>query len=201
MRSITNLRFGGMLALSMTVLGGCVPTVTGGKVKSADDLQVAKLQLEEPVLNASYEGEAVDLSQFNKKLNKIRKGRLLSQMIPDSRLMEAAKTHALYMAKHGVFGHEFGPQTRFQKRIFAQGFYDSAGENIGVGYKDMDAAIEGWMNSAGHRRNMLKANYELFGIAYARNVSGKAERLDHFWVLIMGQKRDTKRMVIPFNPS
>lgn len=191
----------GILALSMTVLIGCVPTVTESQNKPKNDLRVASLDLAEPVTNTSYEGESVNLALFNKKLNKIRKRRLLSEFEPDSRLMEAAKTHALYMAKHGIFGHEFGPQTRFQKRIFAQGFYDSAGENIGVGYQDMDAAIEGWMNSSGHRRNMLKANYGLFGLAYARNVSGKNAKLDHFWVLIMGEKRDSKRMIVPFNPS
>ena len=90
--------------------------------------------------------------------------------------------------KTGKFGHEFGPDTRFQRRIYATGFQNSAGENIGVGYRDIDAAIEGWMNSPGHRKILLKRNYSLGGIAYAPNISGKNPQYNHFWVLIVGKE-------------
>jgi len=103
--------------------------------------------------------------------------------------MKAARTHANYMGRHGKFGHEFGPGTRFLKRIHAAGFKDSAGENIGVGYRSLDAAITGWMNSPPHRKIMLKRKFSLAGIAIARNSSGKNIRLDNFWVLIMGENR------------
>ena len=102
--------------------------------------------------------------------------------------MQAAQTHADLMGTTGRFGHEFGPSTKFKRRIFAAGFDNSAGENIGVGYTSIDAAIEGWMNSPGHRKIMLKPNYTLGGIAYARNTSGKNPRFQHFWVLIVGEE-------------
>ncbi len=128
----------------------------------------------------------IDIHQVAERLNQERSSRFLSAFTPDERLMAAAQNHVSYMATNGVYGHEFGPETKFQKRIFAVGFHNSAGENIGVGYRDLDAAIVGWMNSAGHRRNMLKRKYSVFGLAYSRNVSGKNPRYDHFWVLIMG---------------
>lgn len=122
------------------------------------------------------------------RLNATRRGYLLGGFKRDERLMEAARRHAELMGKTGKFGHEFGPDTKFKRRIFAVGFDNSAGENLGVGYKSIDAAIEGWLNSPGHRKILLKRNYTLGGIAYARNTSGKNPRLNHFWVLIVGRE-------------
>ncbi|MEM7290052.1 MAG: CAP domain-containing protein [Pseudomonadota bacterium] len=122
------------------------------------------------------------------RLNATRRQHFLSSFKRDERLMEAARRHAELMGRTGKFGHEFGPDTKFKRRIFAVGFNNNAGENIGVGYKSIDEAIEGWMNSSGHRKIMLKRHYTLGGIAYARNSSGKNPRLNHFWVLIVGKE-------------
>ena len=122
------------------------------------------------------------------KLNQVRARHNLRAFRSDSRLMAAARNHAELMGRTGRFGHEFGPDTVFKRRIFAVGFRNSAGENIGVGYRSIDEAIEGWLNSPGHRKILLKSNYSLGGIAYAKNVSGKNPRLNHFWVLIVGQE-------------
>ena len=120
------------------------------------------------------------------RLNEARQKHFLQGFKRDERLMQAAQRHAELMGKTGKFGHEFGPGTKFQKRIFAVGFQNSAGENLGVGYRSIDAAIEGWLNSSGHRKILLRRNYTLGGIAYASNTSGKNPRLNHFWVLIVG---------------
>jgi len=122
------------------------------------------------------------------RLNDTRRGHFLSGFKRDERLMEAARRHAELMGRTGKFGHEFGPGTKFKSRIFAVGFDNNAGENLGVGYKSIDEAIEGWLNSPGHRRILLKRNYTLGGIAYARNISGKNPRLNHFWMLIVGRE-------------
>ncbi len=120
------------------------------------------------------------------KINQVRKRHFLPEFKFDPRLMAAAQRHADLMGSSGKFGHEFGPSTQFKKRIFAVGFDNSAGENLGVGYQSIEAAIEGWLNSPGHRKILLKRNYSLGGIAYASNTSGKSPRLNHFWVLIVG---------------
>lgn len=122
------------------------------------------------------------------RLNQTRGRFFLGGFKRDERLMEAARRHADLMGRTGKFGHEFGPDTKFNKRIFAVGFRNSAGENLGVGYKNIDAAIEGWLNSPGHRKILLKRHYSLGGIAYAPNTSGKNPRLNHFWVLIVGKE-------------
>ena len=129
-----------------------------------------------------------DANTSFERLNQVRSRHALRPFRSDPRLMAAARNHADLMGTTGRFGHEFGPDTVFRKRIFAVGFRNSAGENIGVGYRSIDEAIEGWLNSPGHRKILLKGNYSLGGIAYAKNTSGKNPRLNHFWVLIVGQE-------------
>jgi hypothetical protein len=120
-------------------------------------------------------------------INATRRKYLLGEFRADPRLQQAAENHAGYMARTGKFGHEFGPDTRFPTRIAAVGFEGSAGENLGVGYGSIDEAIDGWLNSPKHREILLRRRYDLAGIAYAFNNSGRNEKLTHFWVLEVGE--------------
>lgn len=45
--------------------------------------------------------------------------------------------------------------------------YKTAGENIAKGQKTAEAVVNAWMNSEGHRKNILNANYEEIGVGYA----------------------------------
>ena len=44
--------------------------------------------------------------------------------------------------------------------------YSDAGENIASGYASAEAVMVGWMNSLGHRNNILKKNYTHIGVGY-----------------------------------
>ena len=121
------------------------------------------------------------------KLNAIRKKHRLAIFQNDRRLQKAAQDYANLMGARGLYGHEIGPGTDFKTRIFAVGYNNSAGENIGVGYNSIDKALIGWLDSPGHRKNMLKRQYTLAGLAYGFNTSGKNPRYTHYWVLIMGK--------------
>lgn len=46
--------------------------------------------------------------------------------------------------------------------------YTFAGENIAAGYSTAKAVMEGWMNSPGHRANILNPNYKEIGIGIAK---------------------------------
>lgn len=50
--------------------------------------------------------------------------------------------------------------------------YRGAGENIAWGQKTPEQVMEGWMNSAGHRANILNENYTSIGIGYYQNSAG-----------------------------
>jgi len=124
------------------------------------------------------------------KLNDVRKNNGLAIFKNDPRLQKASQDYANLMASKGKYGHEIGPGTQFKKRINAAGYDNSSGENLGVGYANIDAAIAGWIESDGHRRNMLKPHYTLAGLAYAHNNSGNNPQYTHLWVLIMGKDDD-----------
>lgn len=59
-----------------------------------------------------------------------------------------------------------------------------AGENIAAGYDTPEGVVEGWMNSAGHRRNILNTNYEYFavGVSYYED---DPEYYFYYWDLIL----------------
>ncbi len=47
--------------------------------------------------------------------------------------------------------------------------YKTAGENIAKGQKTAQAVVNAWMNSEGHRANILNANFEEIGVGYAKS--------------------------------
>mgnify|MGYP000966070924 FL=1 len=44
--------------------------------------------------------------------------------------------------------------------------YKTAGENIAMGYTTPEAVVTGWMNSPGHRANILNASFTQIGVGY-----------------------------------
>ena len=51
--------------------------------------------------------------------------------------------------------------------------YRTAGENIAMGQTTPEAVVNGWMNSEGHRANILNSSYTQIGVGYAAN--------GHYW--------------------
>ena len=91
-------------------------------------------------------------------------------MAIDERLVEQARIHNRNMGEGTVpFGHQ-----GFQERVAAAGIpYKSAAENVAYNnYPDpATAAVEGWIASEGHRRN-IEGNFDLTGIGVFRNEKG-----------------------------
>lgn len=50
--------------------------------------------------------------------------------------------------------------------------YRRSGENIAWGQRTPEAVVNAWMNSAGHRANILNANFSRIGVGYLTNTSG-----------------------------
>lgn len=50
--------------------------------------------------------------------------------------------------------------------------YRGSGENIAWGQRTPEQVMEGWMNSAGHRANILNEKYTSIGVGYYQNTSG-----------------------------
>lgn len=55
--------------------------------------------------------------------------------------------------------------------------YNSAGENIAAGYSSSEEVMEGWMNSPGHKANILSKGFTHLGVGYY----GAAAMSHHYW--------------------
>ncbi|QQA44361.1 CAP domain-containing protein [Pelagovum pacificum] len=126
----------------------------------------------------SNEGNAtqarMSTSDVRRTLNSIRASAGLPPMTEDRRLSRAAARHAAYMARSDTRTH-IGPRGgSFAQRASAAGYcYSVLAENIAWGIPDDSTVLDGWMNSAGHRRNMLHPDVTHYGIA----------GVDGYWVL------------------
>ncbi len=85
-----------------------------------------------------------------------------------SNLRAAAFGHSQAMGVRNFFGH-CDPDTGSQPgtRMTAAGYSgNSGGENIAAGYFDPADVMQGWMNSPGHRSNILSTGYRELGVGY-----------------------------------
>lgn len=98
-------------------------------------------------------------------------------------LSNAAHDHAAYMGQTGRFGHYGIGDGDPGSRATAAGYaWRSVGENIAWGQADASAAVDSWMHSPGHRRNILGPYREMGAAAY-RASDGRL-----YWVAIYGSR-------------
>ncbi len=89
----------------------------------------------------------------------------------DTRLAAAARGHSADMARRDFFDHTNPDGLDPGRRITVAGYrWSTYGENIAVGYPDARAVMKGWMNSTGHRHNILDCRFRNLGVGLAYNV-------------------------------
>lgn len=82
----------------------------------------------------------------------------------DDRLTAAAQGHSDDMAAKGYFSHTSLDGRSFADRVRAAGYPDPGGENIAQGQRSARAVHEAWMNSEGHRANILNCSFTAIGV-------------------------------------
>jgi ribosomal protein L21E len=90
----------------------------------------------------------------------------VSALTKNAKLTAAATAKANDMFRQQYFAH-VGPDGNGPSYWAGQAGYDwtALGENIAYGYNTAESVHEGFMNSAGHRANILNARYEHVGVA------------------------------------
>ena len=109
----------------------------------------------------SYEQEVIRL------VNEIRVQNGLNALTYDWELSRVARYKSQDMKDNNYFAHNspvYGTPFQMIKNFGLT--YRSAGENIAKGYSSPQAVVNGWMNSSGHRANILNANYTHIGVGY-----------------------------------
>jgi uncharacterized YkwD family protein len=93
----------------------------------------------------------------------------LDPLVWNESLAELARAHSQDMVDRGFFSHNNPDGASPFDRMKAAGInYISAAENIAAGQASPEAVIESWMNSEGHRENILNPKLKELGVGLAR---------------------------------
>ncbi len=100
-------------------------------------------------------------------------------------LRTAAFLHSKDMADNGYFSHTGQNGSRFWERASAAGYEGfAAGENIAAGYRTPESVMNGWMNSSGHRANILNCSHTHLGVGY---YYGDGSPYGAYWTQVFGR--------------
>lgn len=103
----------------------------------------------------------------------------------NEQLFKAAQEHSQGMANGDFFDHR-----DLVNRAREEGYPSSfVGENISAGRTTPEEVVSRWMNSPGHRNNILNAEYAEIGVGhhYLENDPGRFQ-YKHYWTQIFGKR-------------
>jgi Uncharacterized protein with SCP/PR1 domains len=114
-------------------------------------------------LERAYERQILDLT------NVFRLKHGLGALAWHETAAKAARLHSADMAERGYFDHVNPEGEGPFERMAAAGIgdYRAYGENIAAGYRSAFEAHIGWVNSSGHRKNLLHDRFETLGVGVA----------------------------------
>lgn len=94
----------------------------------------------------------------------------LNSLILNTELSNVARVKSQDMLENSYFSHTSPTYGSPFDMLKAFGIsYSTAGENIAKGYSTPEAVVEGWMNSEGHRANILNGSFTKIGVGYVSN--------------------------------
>ncbi|MBK3496839.1 hypothetical protein JFL43_18625 [Viridibacillus sp. YIM B01967] len=131
-----------------------------------------------PSNDSSNNSAQTAADQFEQKVieltNVERQKAGLAAFKSDKALMGAAREKSLDMQKNKYFSHTsptFGSPFDRMKALGIQ--YSAAGENIAMGQKTPAEVVKAWMDSPGHRANIMSTTFTHIGVGYAAT--------GHYW--------------------
>ncbi|MEF9952393.1 MAG: CAP domain-containing protein [Clostridium sp.] len=107
--------------------------------------------------------------QVFKLVNEERAKAGLSPMVLDKKISDVARVKSKDMADNNYFSHTsptYGSPFDMMKKFGIS--YGYAGENIAKGQTTAESVMNSWMNSSGHRANILSKNFNKIGIGYVK---------------------------------
>lgn len=145
------------------------------------------LSLTQPALGCTTPSNIADMrADVLKLLNAERADAGLSALRLSSKLNTAAQGHACDNARRRSVSHTSSDGGTLKSRLRAVGYsFRAAAENTGRGFGTAARAVEFWLASSGHRRNILLRRARDVGLGIA--VSSAPDSKFH-WVLVLGGK-------------
>lgn len=131
--------------------------------QSADIPTVKSPDIQTPVTESisEYEKQVVDI------VNRYRSENGLQPLTIDTELFRLARLKSQDMKDNNYFSHTsptYGSAFDMMKKAGIK--YNTAGENIAMGQQTPEAVMTAWMNSEGHRANILNSSYTKIGVGY-----------------------------------
>jgi uncharacterized protein YkwD len=92
----------------------------------------------------------------------------------NTKLRTAIRLHVQELVTHGdlYISHVSDDGRDFVARAKEQGYSDPGGENVARGQRDAADVMTSWMNSAGHRANILNCDFKALGAGAVEGVDG-----------------------------
>lgn len=146
---------------------------SGGNVNIKDDNSLLASAKVNTVTYSAYASEVLRL--VNIERDKVG----AAHLVLDGALCDAANMRAIEMDYSGNFSHT-RPDGRGCFTVFSFctiSFY-TCGENIAAGYPTPAAVVDGWMNSTGHKANILNTAFTKMGLGYSTGGGGEYR---HYW--------------------
>jgi uncharacterized protein YkwD len=109
----------------------------------------------------AYEQRVIELTNAN------RRQAGCPDLVNNNKLHAAALAHSKDMAVNNYFSHTGLNGSSPGERIADQGYrFRGWAENIAAGYRTPESVVEGWMNSPGHRANILNCSLREIGVGF-----------------------------------
>jgi len=103
----------------------------------------------------------------------------------DNRLFSAAARHSLDMATNNYFSHTGLDGRSSAQRIADEGYaWTWTGENIAAGQQTVSAVMAGWLASAGHCSNIMRAQYLDVAVAC---VEQPGSTFGRYWTMVLAR--------------
>lgn len=122
------------------------------------------------------EGEVVEL------VNAERTANGCSELRVDERLEAAARAHSDDMAERNYLEHTSPEGEGPAERAAEEGYQGWSGENIAMGYPTAQAVVSAWMDSSGHRANILNCESAATGVGVSESPRGR------YWTQTFGRR-------------
>jgi uncharacterized protein YkwD len=134
---------------------------------------------------AATAGDGSVESQVIALVNTERANAGCAALTADSRLTTAARGHSSDMASRGYFDHNTLEGVTVGTRVTNAGYrWSAVGENIAWGQATATAVMKDWMNSPGHKANILNCSFKNIGVGMAYNSSRRPYWTQDFGTLM-----------------
>jgi uncharacterized protein YkwD len=113
------------------------------------------------------------VAEVIKLVNVERKKAGCGSLAGESRLHKAAQKHSDLQAEQNSMSHQLPGEASMGDRVTAQGYrWGGVAENVAAGYGTPAAVMDGWMNSSGHKANILNCGYKHIGVGVKKSGKG-----------------------------